>query len=72
MQSDADINICQDYHEIVHLTNPEAQLSITLSWDKRRSLSLSAQRLLQYVQEYPISAWHLSSPDPTGIMARTK
>ena len=63
IQDEKDFNLCKENCDIVKLTNPEAHLTITLAWDQRRSRSVSAQRLLNYVQNNPVMPWHLSTPD---------
>lgn len=63
IQNENDFNLCKENCDIVKLTNPEAHLTITLAWDQRRSRSVSAQRLLNFVQNNPITPWHLSTPD---------
>ncbi|MBR4944608.1 MAG: hypothetical protein IKZ26_04280 [Peptococcaceae bacterium] len=63
IQDEHDLALYSDYCDITHLNNPEAHLSVTLSWDQRRTRTASAQRLLDYVQANDINAWHLTTPD---------
>lgn len=63
MQNERDFNLCKENCDIVKLKDPEAHLTITLTWDKRRTRTASAQRLLNYVQANPVTPWHLSTPD---------
>ncbi len=63
IQNENDFNLCKQNCDIIKLTNPEAHLTITLAWDQRRSRSVCAQRLLNYVQNNPVMPWHLSTPD---------
>ena len=63
LQSEQDFAVCQKYCDIIRLSNPEAQLTITLAWDRKRTLSAAAQRLLAFVRANPVRAWHLKSPE---------
>lgn len=63
VQNEDDLALCADYCDITHLTNPEAHVQVTLSWDSRRTRSESAQHLLEYIHSNHVSAWHLTTPD---------
>ena len=63
IQNDKDEALYAGYCSLTRLSNPEAHISITLSWDARRTRTASAQRLLDYVQNTQLKAWHLSTPD---------
>lgn len=62
IRTEVDRELCSQYCNIVELDDPEAHISIKLFWDKRRYLSTSAQRLIEYIQNSPVNPWHLSSP----------
>ena len=70
IQDEHDLALYSDYCDITHLNNPEAHLSVTLSWDQRRTRTASAQRLLNYVQANDINAWHLTTPDEVWVGRR--
>lgn len=61
VQSEADKQLCAGYCNITELTNPEAHLQVTLSWDQRRTLSAAAQVFLDYVKNNTITPWHITS-----------
>lgn len=63
LQNEKDRQICAEYCNIVELTNPESHLQVTLSWDRRRTLSAAAQLFLDYVKNNAITPWHITSSD---------
>ena len=63
IQDENDLALYTDYCDITRLSNPEAHITISLSWDARRSRSDSAQRLLDFVYANKVNAWHLTTPD---------
>ena len=63
IQHEKDRQACAEYCSIVELTNPESHLQVTLSWDRRRTLSAAAQLFLDYVKNNAITPWHITSSD---------
>jgi DNA-binding transcriptional LysR family regulator len=63
IKEDSDMALASKYCDVTQLSNPEAHITITLSWDSRRTQTAAAQRLLNYVYTNDVNAWRLTTPD---------
>jgi DNA-binding transcriptional LysR family regulator len=63
IKEDSDMALASKYCDVTQLSNPEAHITITLSWDSRRTQTAAAQRLLDYVYTNDVNAWRLTTPD---------
>ncbi|MBQ5681915.1 MAG: LysR family transcriptional regulator, partial [Peptococcaceae bacterium] len=63
IKEDSDMALASKYCDVTQLSNPEAHITVTLSWDSRRTQTAAAQRLLDYVYTNDVNAWRLTTPD---------
>ena len=63
IKEDSDMALASKYCDVTQLSNPEAHITVTLSWDSRRTRTAAAQRLLDYVYTNDVNAWRLTTPD---------
>ena len=63
IKEDSDMALASKFCDVTQLSNPEAHITVTLSWDSRRTQTAAAQRLLDYVYTNDVNAWRLTTPD---------
>ncbi len=63
IKEESDMELTSKYCDVTRLSNPEAHINVTLSWDSHRTQTSAAQRLLDYVYANDVNAWHLTTPD---------